>query len=214
MPSQEYLRAVLRAVAVSTAKGKRPGRSVVLNAAAAALNISDRSGLSLALDELIEEGLVADRKSRLLLTEAGQDADTGLDPDAEKRMADHLAVTFKDNPDALDQDQQEILFLIAVADHFRRAVGIYTLAQAFNESIDRAQDRVDALVEGGYLVPHQIPLRGQLEIEPVTTYALTRAGQFELRRGDLRRDSIRYPEAQSERAKELVQIMSEVLSDE
>lgn len=211
MPNQDYQRAVLRAVAVSTARGKRPGRSVVLNAASAALNISDRTGLTTALDQLVAANMVADRRGRLLITESGKEADDGLSPDAEKRLADHLMVSFKDVPEGLDQEQTETLFMVAVAEHHHRMIGVASIAQAFNESIAQAQQRVDALVDGGYLEPDAFDHRFGV---PVTVYSLTRAGKFELRRGDLRMDSIRYPEAQSERARELIEVMAGVLSDE
>lgn len=211
MLNQDYLRAVLRAVAVSTDRGKRPARSVVLNAASAALNLSDRTGLDTALEQLIATGMVGERNGRLVLTEKGRGSDSSLEADADKRLADHLSVTFKTAAEGLDQDQQETLFLVAVADHHRRMIGVHSIALARDESITAAQNLLDGLVEGGYLDPVTI---NHHYGAPIAVYGLTRAGKFELRRGELRMDSIRYPSAQSPRARELILTMDTVLSDD
>lgn len=215
MPTEDvaadYRKALLRAVITAGDKGKKPAHGPIINAAAAGLNISDRQGLTDVLDKLVDDGLVADKKGRLSITESGLEADSGLHPDQDKRLSAHLSVTFKEqHPSGLAETDLEILFVIAVAEHHRQMVGSHTISQVFHESIEQTEQRVDGLVEGGYLETVQFPTGG----EPVTVYGLTKAGKFELRRGPLRADSIRYPESQSERARELVSLMGEMLGDE
>jgi hypothetical protein len=206
-----YRKALLRAVITAGDKGKKPAHGPVINAAAAGLNISDRQGLTDALDKLLDDGLVADKKNRLSITESGLEADSTLDPDQDKRLVAHLSVTFKEqHPSGLAEVDLEILFVIAVAEHHRQMVGSHTISQVFDESIDQAQQQMDALVEGGYLESIQFDTGA----DPVTVYGLTKAGKFELRRGPLRADSIRYPESQSDRARELTSLMEEMLGDE
>lgn len=203
---QDYQRAIMRAIAIAGEGGKRPARLVTLNAAAAALGVTDRDGLALALDQLLESGLVADQDHRLMLTAAGEGVESELSPDQVNRLRTFVRVAHKVEPDGLTANRKEILFLVAVGEHHGVRIGASTVGEVLNISSIDASAELTSLATEGYLDETVI---GQ----GVSVYSLSKSGRFELRRGDFRIESIRYPQAQTARARELIDIMGEVIGE-
>lgn len=204
---QDYQRAILRAIATAGSKGKRPARIVVLNAAAAALGVADRDGLSTTLSHLEEVGFVAERDDRrLMLTVTGENVDSELSPEQRTRLTDFLAVAHKAQVEALDRRQLEVLYLVAVAEHHGVQIGASTVGEVLNIASGVASSELTSLTEQGHLV--EVPVRRGIEV-----YNLTKSGRFALRRGEFRVESIRYPESRSERAQELISSLMEAMGD-
>lgn len=205
----EYHRAILRVIQTAAERwGKRPARKVVLDATVAALLGSDHTQAGICLDQLVVTGFVAERDGRYSLTPTGEQHAEEAPADQERRIGAYLGVSFKAPSDGLTEQQREILFLVGAAEHYGFRLGANAVGEALQLSTRVASVLLAAMTVEGYL--ERVQIQPQITV-PV--YSLTKAGRFELRRGPLRLDSVKYPASRSERATELVELVRELIEE-